>query len=327
MKTRPILLLVVASLFLGCTPDFPDPSRVDKLRVLAIGADRPEVMPGETVQLSALVVNADGSDITYEWKACPLREQGRGSFGGGSGTAASGGGSYELESPGTCHDLELIEPMLVQDLGTSVTATVTIPEDILSDTSVGEYYGFGADGLPELVLNAVKMIAGVNYTVGLRVRSGDQVIDSFKRINISLSPDPNHNPDNLAFDLRAKDTEYTGSDVGTSMGEGECLTVAGSLDTNGRILRPLNLPENPPQYQVIGGTSDPSEPFGLYDTEETLFYSYFSTHGTFDDRLTKSKGRSEVGWDFATSPTEPVHLWVVVRDGRGGTAWCHSIID
>ena len=327
MQTRVILWLTAASLIWGCTPDFPDPTRIDKLRVLAIGADRPEVVPGETVELSALVVTVDDADITYEWKACPLREQGRGSFGGGSGTAASGGGSYELDSPGTCHDLELVAPELVQDLGGKVTAKVTIPEDILSDASISGYYGFGAEGLPPLVLDAVRMISGVNYTIGLRVRSGDQVVDAFKRINVSLSPEPNSNPENLAFEMREADSGDSETETGTVADLGSCLTTSADLKGTSMVIRPLNIPENPPEYQVLGGTTDIDQPFGLYDTQESLFYSYFSTHGSFAERITKSEGRSEVRWDFTENPDEPVDLWIVVRDGRGGTAWCHSRLE
>jgi hypothetical protein len=319
--------LMTSIALVGCTQDFPKPSRVDKLRVLAMSVDTPEVTPGETVEVSALVVNVDGADITYEWRACPLKEQGRGTFGGGSGTGASGGGAYELTSPGTCHDLELIAPELVQDLGSGPSATVTVPDDILSDANVKEYYGLGKGMLPDMVLTGIKMIAGINYTIGLRVRAGDQVIDAFKRVNVSVSPDPNKNPADLAFAKRDLDTDFEGPEVGSPFNPGECLLEKTTLNVPGHVLRPLNIPEEPPTYQVIGGTTDPSLPFSLYDTEETLFYSYFSTHGNFEDRVTKSKGQSEVRWTFTEQPLEPVDLWIVVRDGRGGTAWCHSLIE
>ena len=324
MRKNLLNALALVTVLTGCTTDFPEASLVDKLRVLAISADRPEVLPGETVAINALVVGVDPATVTYEWRACPLTEQGRGFFGGGAGLGTSGGGAYSLESPGTCFELEAIAPELVYDLGSAATAEVTIPDDILSDESVGAYYGFGTGGLPELVLNAVKMVAGVNYTVNLRVRAGDEVLDAFKRINVSSSPDPNVNPENIAFSLRLAGTEAGESETGQPKGPGECLIETDRIQGKELLIRPLNIPENLPEYQVIGGTTNIDEPFGLFDTKESLFYSYFSTHGSLSRRRTKSEGQRDVRWTFEELPSEAVDLWIVVRDGRGGVAWCHS---
>jgi hypothetical protein len=62
----------------------------------------------------------------------------------------------------------------------------------------------------------------------------------------------------------------------------------------------------------------------LTTNEETWFYSYFSTHGDFEREIVKSTGDAQVNWKLDAKEEGPVSVWIVVRDGRGGTAWCHS---
>ena len=323
---NPLIHLALIAFLPACLSELPQPSKIDKLRVLAVAADRPEVLPGETIELTALVVGEAAEDISYDWRACLLPEQGRGFFSGGSESGASGGHSYSLESVGTCHGLAEFDPEAVIDLGTGPSATLTLPEDLLSDEVIGEVYGLGAADLPEIVLLALRMVAGVNFTVSLRVKSGDEVVNAFKRINISLSPEPNANPTNAAFTLREGEEVYAGPEEGTPATPGSCLLEPLELGKGVFSLHPLNVPDPPVAYEVIAGTTDPEKPFDLIETEETLYFSFFSTHGSFSRNITKSQGPSEVVWRFEDAPTGTVPLWIVVRDGRGGTTWCHSLL-
>ena len=50
---------VGAALLSGCGSDLPSASFIDKLRVLAVQAEPPEIAPGATTQLSALVLEPD----------------------------------------------------------------------------------------------------------------------------------------------------------------------------------------------------------------------------------------------------------------------------
>ena len=71
-------LIVVAA---GCSNDLPTASHIDKLRVLAVKAEPPEVVPGAPSSLSALVVEPllpqlDASvanpTVSYLWLACAI---------------------------------------------------------------------------------------------------------------------------------------------------------------------------------------------------------------------------------------------------------------
>jgi hypothetical protein len=61
-------------LLAACGQDFTPYSEIDRLRVLAVGADRPWLRFSETASISALVVKAkdDDTPLSYEWSWCPL---------------------------------------------------------------------------------------------------------------------------------------------------------------------------------------------------------------------------------------------------------------
>ena len=69
MRRLAVVLLFVA----GCGGTYDDnDSVVDRLRVLGVQADPPEIAPGETTTLSALVADprGNGRTISYEWSLC-----------------------------------------------------------------------------------------------------------------------------------------------------------------------------------------------------------------------------------------------------------------
>ena len=87
---------------------------------------------------------------------------------------------------------------------------------------------------------------------------------------------------------------------------------------------PLNIPDPPTTYTVLVGGNSGEEPFEVTEKEETYFYSFFSTHSAFDRDIIKSNGSTRVGWKLGSDLPDKVPIWIVVRDGRGGTAWCQS---
>jgi hypothetical protein len=70
---RLLVIALISSLF-ACSDDLPnaDGALVDKLRILAVRADRPEVAPDERAVLSALVMDPKGGGraLTWTWLAC-----------------------------------------------------------------------------------------------------------------------------------------------------------------------------------------------------------------------------------------------------------------
>ena len=326
MRKLMLSLGLTSTLVLGACPDeLPRASLIDKLRVLAVRADQPEVVPGTTVALDALVVGHGDTPVTYRWHACLAPERGRGFFGGGAGTGSSGGNSYAFDAPLTCAEVYALDPTQALDLGSDAIAALTIPEDFLKAENVALAYGLGDfEALPDELIFGITAIAGVNMTVSLEVQAGDEVVQTFKRVNVSLAPDTNVNPEPPRFDLRTEDAEETPVPASDTVSVGSCLPDDATLSKGTFLLRPLDVPDPPTSYSVIAGTTDPDEPFRLIETEEVLFYSFFSTEGIFDREIIKSTGTPEASWRFEEVPSGPIPLWVVVRDGRGGVSWCRS---
>jgi hypothetical protein len=74
------------------------------------------------------------------------------------------------------------------------------------------------------------------------------------------------------------------------------------------------------------------ETFPVIDTggrfvtgEEHAYYSFFSTGGRFDQEVTRAPAREEI-WRTPRTPG-PYPLFVVVRDGHGGTSWCRAAVE
>ena len=70
MNRLSICLLTASVLSIACDSDLPAFNEIEGLRLLAISADAPWVMPGESTSLSALVVSEE--EVSYRWTWCPL---------------------------------------------------------------------------------------------------------------------------------------------------------------------------------------------------------------------------------------------------------------
>ena len=317
----PLLFLV-----LGCGPDLPPVTKIDSLRVLAIRAEPPEVAAGGLVTLTALVVDPKLRDVSYTWTACVVPERGTGFFASGAGgSGASGGGGYGISDAGSC--TAGAGPVL--KLGNAPAATLLVPSDFLDDpATIARAYGFPeGTALPPPVTAFLLGTAGVNLTVALVVTAGDERIESFKRVNVSLSADKNQNPTDLAFHLAPKSTDTVAPRTGTPPPGGRCIlgedVLPAAVGAGEFTLTAVNVPDPPVTYDVIVG-GESGKALAVVKTEETLFYSFFSTLGSFDEAIVKSTGGGSEVWSLDAGVTGPVPLWVVVRDGRGGTSWCHS---
>jgi len=321
----------------GCLEELPSPSRVDSLRVLAIQAEPPEVNPGTTVNLTAVAVDyPEQRSITYRWAACLLPERAAGFFGGNS-APNSGGGGYGLDDPGNCVDLLDAGAPDVIDLGNASTASLPIAADFFDDLGIVKAaYGLPDDApIPDVLLTGLLAIAGMNLTVTLKVQAGDTVLTSFKRVNISLAfgDAANANPAGLAFQLYRSEDEATTTIPKTAEvpGGNKCF-VGEDADTDLTVSRgtyeiaPVNLPDPAIGYQVILPSLNTEEPFELIEEEETYFHSFFSTQGTFGREIIKATANTRGEWVLG-DVTEPIPVWIVTRDGRGGLSWCHSTLQ
>lgn len=367
---RPELRLLAAALSLAaCTDDPPAPHVVDNLRVLAVRADPPEVGAGDTVALEVLVVDGTAlqpdaapdvasREVTIDWYACPDV--------GGDESAI---GILDSQDPGQCAADALSAPEILQHLGSTPIVSYTVPDDALDVEAIGKSLGLGDDtGLSEVFVTGLLAIAGININVAVVVRAGDEVRAAGKRINVSLAPDPNRNPDPVAVhvatdeeldDLKeaasdgddphdaVADTWPAPTDRRCFVGEDNGSAVALVASEGPFTLTPVNIPNPQPVYDVIVGnldpTADPSDLFGIEQQDEKAFYSVFSTVGSFGGDILKADYEDAgVTWSFFEASDDrgedegdvvladlpsSAPLWIVLRDGRGGTTWCTSTVE
>ncbi len=337
---RALVALLSLAVLPACMGDLEPRDQVSDLRVLGVRADPPMVHAGDTVALSALVVDpslapgddaGDAGDIRYHWYACALPESVLG-FEGGGGPGNPKANAYE----GSCLD----DPD-VMDLGTGATARVTVPPDFLDDADL-LLGAFGAD-LPAGAKEALLAVAGLYLRVVLVVETPDKRVTAFKRVVVTTAPTLNANPAPPAFVIVPEEDRGTAPatatpppapDPGSNQGLPRCLSPDSpvqALSPGVFELAPVNLPVDPETYPVIDMRG------GLEVRTEKLYLSWFSTVPGGDRPVTQST-RPEVLFTVPDDVPEAqlvadpdtgapsIPVWLVARDARGGTAWCVSYL-
>jgi hypothetical protein len=331
-------LLLIAVSAPACLEPLPTPSRVDDLRVLGVRATPPEVPPGATVSLDALVVDPQGREISYAWYACLTADLGGGFFGGGGQTSSSGGNGTPLdpdEDGSSCRLKFERGRDYAYYLGDGPTASFQVPEGILDDPeALAVAFRIPADvEIPELVRLGFLGIAGLNMTVQLTVTVDGRTVEAGKKVNVSVdSPlpdnDRNTNPEGIV--LRASESDPPPADEEPRAGEahaaGACFEGAPPEIPAGSTwyLTPLNFPAEPPTYLVLLAGSTTGEPFEVQSVTETWFYSFFATAGDLSKTISKEPGEPVNTVVFGEEERGEVDFWMVVRDGRGGIGWCQD---
>jgi hypothetical protein len=119
-----LLVAVVAALAGGCTEeDLSDASFVSGLRILGAQAEPPEAMPGDTVKLTAWVVDTKSASVDVTWSACMLPSNGLANAGC---TDGSGNGLVAIGSGATSSFV--VPPIEAETLGpTDATNGVYLP--------------------------------------------------------------------------------------------------------------------------------------------------------------------------------------------------------
>jgi hypothetical protein len=308
MRLRELIMVsAVASMLGACLqlPDFESGSIVKGPRVLAVVAEPPEIAPGEALDLSILVAGVeDRQGMRISWRACGSFD---GFFGGGG---AQYGEEQADEGCGGGLAFELGEGQTAQ-LPALLTADLFDNLDVIAMT-------LGSD-LPEGIVEQIRSSVGIAFLVEATVRADGKLIRATKRVLISESPTPHSNPPPPSFKLG---DQVIGSDADPMRCvRADATPAIVAPDADIELAPSAELPEESwlEMYNVINARGE------LLERKETAFYSWYTTAGELDSGTTKSPLRNNI-WHTPVEPGD-YPLWVIVRDGHGGTSACELTVQ
>lgn len=319
---RATLTLAIGSLTLasGCIEGELDrKSIVNRWRVLAIQADRPEARPGMDVRFDALVVTPEGqhaahrSDgVLFDWVACVRME----------GAPGLSGLQYSPEDPSeacgaadTSMGLTTAEDGSATISGELTDALWPDPEDLSS--AAREV--FGDRVTPELIERLLSTV-GIIVTVQLTIREGgEEAMRAYKRITLVDRESLGTNPPEPRY--RIGEQWISGRDVEEPW---TCLPEDGEMPVVQPGAEVILSPD--PEDEGWRETYFVLDIAGVItEVSERPYYSFLSTDGAFDQETTRAPVREEI-W---LSPEDPgvYPLWLVVRDGHGGMTACRTRVE
>ncbi|MDC3955427.1 hypothetical protein [Polyangium jinanense] len=291
--SRVTIFLVLA----GCFPvETERESLVTGPRILAVRSEPPESKPGESVTYEALVVTPDGEpeDAAMRWAFCaapkPLTENGSVS------TACLG---------------DTVRPIV----GISGSVTAATPPDACSlfgpETPPGDFRPRDSD-------------ATGGFYQPVRVEAMQRTAFVLERITCNL---PNA-PLDVAVELAERHVPNRNPKL---------LPVRAFV--NGAPASLGALPASADVRFEVGWSAEDAEVYpafdprkqALVDQREALRVSWYATAGPFESDVTgRATDDTETtvsnGWRAPDEPTR-VFLWLVLRDGRGGTDFAGYVLD
>jgi len=274
---------------------------VDRTRILGVQAEPAEAAPGDRVEFRSLSVDpAAGGISTVSWLGCLIEDS--------------------SDSYGCSPDFERIEELLAIDVDSLP------PQQQLQwfqDLQAAGVLGFEPDlppslNVPEDLLDDLseeKKLEGKNYILtitalpeGLELEDPEALTDeavgevALKRLPVSVAETPNHNPVITAVLL---ENEH-------ELLDGDTLTLSHGQTY---LFEPLLSEDSIEDYVYINSDGEREE-----RTEEPYF-SFYLTGGSFDQSIALHPFL-DFEWTAPVDPPEdPVQMWMVVRDRRGGMAW------
>ena len=324
------LIAALAILASGCDNDLPVASFVDKLRVLAVKAEPPEVAPGDHTKLSVLAVEPAQpaqpvAPLSALWLAClippgvttplPCGLDPGAPLGVALPTACGDSVDGQLCVLSTALEADLRPAKNILGSATSATLLITV---VVADT------GGGAGAcLLDTARNGGVPTAPDHCVISIkRVTVRDPLVGT----TAEPAGPPNHNPTLSRFDLVDADGTVRSLLTGDAI-----LPVAATKDAVTRTLTTLRT-EDAAEQKADG-------------TFEALSLSWFTTGGkidggrsTFDppgctsqDECAKQQPvtGASTSWNaptaasaaLETDPNGQLRFWAVLRDDRGGVGW------
>ncbi len=315
MIRLPLTLVVGLLLVAGCGDSLTPRHQIVDLRVLGVRLDPPSAIPGDTVVAQALVVDPSGEGYTRTWYACLAPVSAGSYFAGELDRSACPTG----ETPhGT-------------SLGQGETPSLVVPDDFMS--MVHERVEDSGLDLSEEVVDFLVATTGWYLRLTLVVEGPDKRVEVHKRLVVKPASDQNANP---AAPSVVVEEVIEGEPPAVLQETAEVAAPGGCVSPDSTVtafatdgiyrLTPVNLPNPAPSYTVVDFVG------GVQEREETSFYSWFSTAPGLSDPVSKSPDEHPIAFTIARPDTDvltdgedgapAIPIWIVVRDGRGGTAWC-----
>ncbi|NOU30177.1 MAG: hypothetical protein HOO96_19920 [Polyangiaceae bacterium] len=302
MRTACLLAALVLSA-MACRPDIDDrTSRVDRLRVLAVRAEPAEAAPGAPVKLSVLVAGPEGprGDLVADFAFCRDR-RGLAEASPASASCLDDTGIVALGASAGAPVTGTVPGNACGLFGPERSAGATgEPSGRPADPdATGGYYQPGRIRVPGTDLALFE----VRTRCGLPGATLEATADYGRRYR------PNANP---ALSLTAAGTPHADAAI-VAVRAGEALPVTASWPA------------------CTSAPCDGAEPYVAFDLasrtvvdrRESMLVSWFATQGSWDvDRTGRTEADAERDssntWRAPSTPGS-VHLWVVLRDARGGT--------
>lgn len=297
----PLALLTVLCA-ISCRPDFGErESHVDRVRVLAVRIDPPEARPGEPVTTSLLVASPDGplADVPSSWAFCAtpklLTEN-------GSVSAACLANGVVPIGTGQGGVSAILPTSACFDFGPETQSAEVRPRD--PDVTGGFFAPIRAR-VPASGAEPLTAFGFARIACNL-ANAGGEIATQFQQRYVR-----NKAPTLLPLEARSA---------------GGALVALDAIARGSQVvLRAAWRPEDAEGYVVYD-----LQQLAIVTRRESLRVSWFATAGTFDrDRTGRTEEELETSSDNAwTAPDEArtAHLWVVLRDARGGVAFADAAL-
>ncbi len=299
-KRAVISTLLLAAAAGACDPaDFEEFEEVTKLRVLAIRVDPPELGPGDIAQIDALVVDPEGRDIRYAWQLCALDQGPDASY------------ACAVDEDGETLGFELSE-----------TATAELPYDLLTEFTGG-------------VVALCESLEDIEVPAFVEIPACDRGFPMTLRLVATVGDGVGQNEEiavKRVLLLREDLTEPSNANPTL----GGVLVNGVSVAFGGVATVPFDEDPIPLQALVDAAQAESYDDDGT-EEGEVVALSWFTTGGAFErstsyfraDVALAELQTNELDLTEGTKagPGDRLHLWLVLRDNRGGTDFADFWVD
>jgi hypothetical protein len=301
-------IVLAGSVALGCKPEVGQaPSLITDYALLAVKGDPAEAKPDENVVYSFLLASPSGTvtDATAGWDVCETPKP--------PAENSSVASACNPPEPGAATGQTFAAPVLTKAcmlFGPIAPPVATGQPSIRprDPDSTGGYYLPVRVKFPALATGSLTGFAFERITCNLANAATDIVDDYNQRYQ------RNNHPGIAATDVTRADGSSFNLDVSPNanpqtIAPGESVVFQATF-ANGSA----------ETFPVLNPSGD-----ALVDQTESLYMSWFATSGSFEHDRTGVAG-AETATSTSNTWKAPdtamtVHLWLVLRDSRGGTAF------